>query len=75
MVKNCYGGASCGLIIDGQKISVFYDKEKGMLLSYGIESRQRPTATISWEDVESHIYDMVENNQYLDYMQEKLRQM
>lgn len=72
MVKNCYGGASCGLIIDGQKISVFYDKEKGMLLSYGIESRQRPTATISWEDVESHIYDMVENNQYLDYMQEKI---
>ena len=43
-----------------------------MLLSYGIESRQRPTATISWEDVESHIYDMVENNQYLDYMQEKI---
>ena len=57
-------------LVDGKRISVYYDKEQGMLLAYGDECRQHPTEIISWSDVEEHIYDMVESNHFLDAEEE-----
>ena len=69
-IKQAYGGAALGFLVDGKRISVYYDKEQGMLLAYGDECRQHPTEIISWSDVEEHIYDMVESNHFLDAEEE-----
>ncbi|MDD3414206.1 MAG: DEAD/DEAH box helicase family protein [Lachnospiraceae bacterium] len=65
-IKRHYRGAALGFTVDRRDISVFYDKERGMLLSYGKESRDNPTMEISWEDVESRVYTLIEENRYLD---------
>lgn len=72
IVKKSYSGASLGFLVEGKRISVYYDKDRGMLLAYGDECRQHPTEVIPWEDVEERIYDMVESNQYLDATEEKI---
>lgn len=71
-IKDSYSGASLGFLIDGKKISIYYDKNEGMLLAYGNECRQHPTEIIPWSDVEERIYDMIEGNRFLDVAEEKI---
>ena len=71
-IKDSYAGASLGFLIDGKRISVYYDKNQGMLLAYGDECRQHPTEIIPWSDVEERIYDMIEGNRFLDTTEEKI---
>jgi N12 class adenine-specific DNA methylase/predicted nucleotidyltransferase len=68
-VKHCYSGTCLGFTVNGREISAFYDKDRGLLLSYGRESRRNSLVTVSWEDVTKHIISLMENNDYLSASQ------
>lgn len=66
MIKKHYGGAALGFTAEGKNVSAFYDKERGLLLSYGNESRDNPDIIVSWEDVEQRVYTLIEECRFLD---------
>lgn len=72
VIKKNYSGATLGFNINGRNVSVFYDAEKGMFLSYGNECRLRPQVTIPWEEVEQRISNIIENNEYVSLLDEML---
>lgn len=65
-IKKEYRGASLGFEINGRKIAVHYDKDRGMLLSLGEEARLYPQMVISWNDVEEYIYNMISETRFMD---------
>ena len=71
-VKKEYAGACLGFVVNGREVSAFYDREEGLLLAYGQESRMHPLMTISWDSIEERIYTMIEENRYMDIASEEL---
>lgn len=65
-IKKEYKGAALGFEIENKKIAVYYDSEKGMLLSKGEEARMYPQMVVSWEKVEEYIYNMIAENRFMD---------
>ena len=72
LVRKNYKNASIGFHIEGKEVSAYYDEEKGLLLAFGQEARINPLITISWEEVEERIYNMIYDNLYVDSLSETI---
>lgn len=70
-IKKAYSGGSLGYTVNSKEISIYFDKEKGLLVSYGKECRNHPEFTLSWEEIEERIYSMVESGRFIDATAEK----
>ena len=64
-VRKQYLGASLGFVIEGQKVSVFYDND-GMKLAYGEESRLCPQRIVSWNEVVKRIFTLIREGRFID---------
>lgn len=65
-IKKELQGASLGFRVEGREISVYYGFD-GMHLKYGKEgSLYSPDMLLPWNDVENHIYRLIEKCRYMD---------
>lgn len=63
-LKKEYGETGKGFDIGGHPVSVWFN-EYGMSAGYGMQAKEAPIVTMTWEDIEAHIRNMVENGTYM----------
>ena len=64
-LKNEYGRSGKGFEINGNEISVWCTDE-GMSFGYGKSATESPFLTMTWNEVQAKVSDMVANGDYLD---------
>ena len=63
-LKNEYGTTGKGFDFGEHPISVWFD-ESGMRVGYGMSAMENTVATMDWQEVESHVRNIVENGTYM----------
>ena len=64
-LKDEYGTGGKGFIIDGQKISIWYDND-GIRVRRGDSARKNFDRMVTWEEAADRIRDMYEEGDYVD---------
>ena len=63
-LKNEYRTTSKGFVFNDQSVAVWFDAE-GMKAAFGKSATERPALSMGWEEIESHIRNMVETGEYM----------
>ena len=66
-IIEAYKNTCLGFEFDGVKVSVFYDMERGLLVSLGEECRNKPEFVFTWDVVLNRLNEMVDKREFLDY--------